>query len=118
MEFNNDFKHDLKVGQSAENKLAKILEDSTIEVKYDLKAWQTGNVFIEFESRGKPSGLARSEASHYAFALEKGPIIIIETFKLKNICRKYLGTSREIRGGDSNTSVGILLPVIKLLTYG
>jgi hypothetical protein len=27
------------------------------------------------------------------------------------MCRKYIGTNRDILGGDSNTSKGILLPM-------
>jgi hypothetical protein len=38
---------------------------------------------------------------------------MIESEKLKAICKEYLGTSRDILGGDSNTSRGILLPLKK-----
>ena len=38
MEFNNDFKYDLKVGQTKENELGDIFTNKTIEVKYDLQA--------------------------------------------------------------------------------
>jgi hypothetical protein len=34
--------------------------------------------------------------------------------KLKSICREYLNTTKDIVGGDENTSKGILLPIIKL----
>jgi hypothetical protein len=34
---------------------------------------------------------------------------------LKKKCRKYLGTKRDVLGGDNNTSKGILLPVIELV---
>jgi len=34
---------------------------------------------------------------------------------LKDKCRKYLGTRRDVVGGDNNTSKGILLPVYELV---
>ncbi len=54
MDFCSDFRHDLKIGQLAEKALADIIENKTVEVKNDLKASKTGNLFIEYHSRGKP----------------------------------------------------------------
>ena len=34
---------------------------------------------------------------------------------IKNKCRAYMKTKRDIVGGDSNTSKGILLPIKELL---
>lgn len=113
MEYNNDFKYDLKVGQSKENKLGEILESKTIEVKYDLKAPYTKNVYVEYSSRNKPSGISTSTADYYCFCFGDS-FHIIETIELKNRCRKYLDTKRDRRGGDSNTSKGILLPIDEL----
>ena len=53
MKQNNDFRYDLKVGQVKEKELAEIFNSKTIEVKYDLQALQTGNVYVEYYSRGK-----------------------------------------------------------------
>ncbi len=114
MEFNNDFKYDLKVGQVAEKHLSDILSNKKIEVKNDLQANKTGNIFIEYESRNKKSGIAKSEADYYCIFI-KSIFILIETKDLKNICRKYLNTNRDIKGGDSNTSKGILLPIKDLI---
>jgi len=111
--YNNDFKYDLKVGQVKEQELANILSGKTIEVKYDLRATETGNVFIEYESRGKASGISTSEADYYCFCI-LDTFHIIPSSLLKEKCRKYLGTSRDKLGGDSNTSKGILLPINEL----
>ena len=35
MDYNNDFKYDLKLGQQGETIIAKLLNDATIEVKTD-----------------------------------------------------------------------------------
>lgn len=114
MNYNNDFKYDLKVGQIKEKELADILENKTIEVKNDLKATTTNNVFVEYFSRGKLSGVSTSEADFYCFAFGD-TYHIIKTSKLKEICRKYLNTNRDVLGGDNNTSAGILLPINELL---
>ena len=41
--------------------------------------------------------------------------IDIKTEKLKELCRKYLNTKKDVLGGDENTSKGILLPIKELL---
>ena len=95
MEYNSDFRYDLKVGQVAEQALAKIFEGKKVEVKRDRKARLTGNVFVEYESRGKPSGTSTS--------------------RLKEIVEPLKGTDKERRGGDNNTSVGVLLRIKDLI---
>lgn len=115
MNFNSDFRYDLKVGQVAEKILSELLHDKTIEVKRDLKAINTGNIFIEYESRGKKSGLSKSEADFYCYFITDGRMFLIETSELKGLCRKYLNSNRDVKGGDSNTSKGILLPLIDLV---
>lgn len=114
MEYNNNFAYDLKVGQVKENELGEALENKTIEVKTDMgQAQRTGNFFIEYESRGKASGIAKTQADYWALSI--GPaIVMVKTEDLKKMCRKYINTFRDKRGGDSNTSKGILLPITDL----
>jgi|TARA_R100000482_G_C5127905_1_gene149903 hypothetical protein len=114
MQYNSDFKYDLEVGQAGERLLGEIIDGNKIEVKYDLKARTTTNVFVEYESRGKPSGIATTEADWYAFVLSESSIRLCRTKELKALCRKYIGTKRDVCGGDSNTSRGILLPLTEL----
>ena len=113
MKYNNDFKYDLKVSQVKEEALGEIFNSAKIEVKYDLKAHITGNVYVEYISRGKPSGISISEADYYCFCI-KNTYHLIESKELKNKCRKYLNTKRDKKGGDSDTSKGILLPIEEL----
>ena len=115
MKYNSDFSHDLELGQKGENLLAKILllKGDKIEVKTDLQATKTGNVFIEYKSRDRLSGLSTSKADYWAFLISNEQIIIIETNKLKELC-KTKGL-RRVDGGDNNTSKGILLPLNKLI---
>jgi hypothetical protein len=114
MDYNNDFKYDLKVGQTKEKELGAIFNNKTVEVKYDLKALETNNVYVEYYSRGKKSGISTSQADYYCFAFGD-TFHLISTSSLKNKCRKYVGTDRDKNGGDNNTSKGILLPIKELL---
>lgn len=113
MDFCSDFRHDLKIGQLAEKALADIIENKTVEVKNDLKASKTGNLFIEYHSRGKPSGISTTEADYWCFVIDE-IYILIATDKLKEMLRPLFNTKSDIKGGDNNTSSGILLPVIQL----
>lgn len=113
MEYCSNFRYDLKVGQVAEKQVADLLQDKKIEVKRDLKAKTTGNLYIEYESRGKPSGISRSEADYWCFAFEN-LFIFIETTKLKEIIEPMKGSTMDKRGGDKNSSKGILLPLERL----
>jgi len=100
----------------AEQKLAEIFETKKVEVKNDRKALKTGNLFIEFKSRGKASGIDKSEADYWCFAV--GDIfILIALDKLKELVDKLKGTKAERLGGDNNTSVGVLLPLIDLIKH-
>tara|TARA_R100000951_G_scaffold111133_1_gene109796 strand:- start:955 stop:1311 length:357 start_codon:yes stop_codon:yes gene_type:complete len=115
MEYSNDFRYDLKLGQIKEKELGDILNDKSIEVKTDFKAAETGSVFVEYESRGKPSGISKTESDYYCFVVSKDSFILIKTEKLKEKCRKFLNTNLDLNGGDNNTSKGILLPLLQLL---
>ena len=83
MDFCSDFNYDLKVGQVAEKKIADIIQNKTIEVKNDLLTAKTGNVFIEYECRGKPSGISTTQSDFYCFVVED-TMIILPTKKLKS----------------------------------
>jgi len=115
MEFNSDFRYDLKVGQVAEQALAAIFEGKKVEVKRDRKARLTGNIFVEYESRGKPSGISTSEADYWCFVVEE-TFILLTAQRLKEIVEPLKGTDKERRGGDNNTSVGVLLRIADIIT--
>ncbi len=115
MNYNSDFKYDLKLGQLGEKHLGKILNGTKIEVKTDYIAGHTGNIFVEYNSRGKDSGIITTQSEWYAYILSNHKIILISTKELKDLCRKHLGTNRDVKGGDNNTSQGILLPLKDLI---
>ena len=62
MDYNSDFRFDLELGQQGETTFGAIFSGAKIEVKTDFAAYRTGNFFIEYESRDKPSGLATTHA--------------------------------------------------------
>ena len=101
MNYNKDFRYDLAIE----------LLCKKVEVKLDFKCLETGNIFVEYYSRGKKSGLSTTEAEYWCYWLSDYHCILIKTDKLKEMCRKYLNTDRDRNGGDMNTSKGILLPI-------
>jgi len=75
LKFNDTNKYDIK------------LNGVKYEVKIDEKAIKTNNLFIEFKSNNKPSGITTTKAQYYNFILPYPiPIyLLIETFKLKKL---------------------------------
>jgi hypothetical protein len=92
MNYNSDFKYDLQLGQLGEKHLGNILDNEKVEVKTDYQASDTGNLFIEYFSRGKESGIITTEATWFAFIVSNEKIILVSTNKLKKLCRPYLNT--------------------------
>jgi hypothetical protein len=121
MDYCNDFRYDLKVGQIGEELLHNILHNKTIEVKRDSWIYKSGNIAIEFESRNKPSGIAKSEADYWCFIFSGGYedeiMVLIKSTRLKNICREYYKLGKIKSMGDNNTSKAVLIPVTEILKY-
>ena len=111
------FDKDLKFGQVYENELQEMIEGK-VEVKTDRLCQKTGNVFVEIEDRGKPSGINNTKSNYYAFCLykaerKKQTWILISTTILKKLMKKYPIK----KGGDNWESRGHIIPVGDLLTY-
>ena len=118
MKQNNDFKYDLEVGQLYEKWLGDLLESKTIEVKRDFMASQTGNVFVEFFCRGKPSGISTTEAEFWAFILADKTVVLLPTERLKVLAREAHKAGQIAKGGDSGASKGVLVALISGLVIG
>ena len=120
MEHNSDFKYDLKWGQKGESLVADIQSGETTEVKSERNIWaKTGNVFIEFWSRGKPSGILTTESVYWStnFMLNDKLVcnVTVYTKDLKKLVVNKKDEYRVVDGGDNNTSRGFLIPRIDLL---
>jgi hypothetical protein len=121
MLMNNDkrFDLDLQYGQVFEQKVADMLQDSKIEVKTERDKWsKTGNIVVEFESRGRPSGIATTEADYWFHNLAIGDNIVMTlvfpVYKLRSYIAKHM--PRMVRGGDDNTSRMYLINLTDLVT--
>lgn len=74
----------------------------TFEVKEDFTCERTGNVGIEFECRGKPSGISVSKADFYIYKVHTSngvKVFIFKTAQLKNMIANEL-YFRVVNGGD------------------
>lgn len=122
MNYNNDFKYDLQIGQIAEKKLADIFQNKKLEVKYDKIASRTGNIAIEYESRGKLSGILTTEADYYCYIIAGTKCddiyMLIAVDKLKQVCRKYFIENKIKNIGDNNTSKAVIIPLQELFSIG
>ena len=102
------FDLDLQYGQVKEKIIADMLQDKKIEVKSERGMWlQTGNIAIEYECYGKPSGIAATESDYWFHNLciddETFCTLVFKTDSLKKIIDN-LDYKRSVSGGDHNAS--------------
>lgn len=97
----------------------QLIKDALLkgEVKRDYRAGETGNVFVEHISRGKPSGISTTESDYWIFCLSCSEFndevfIGISTDRLKRLLDSI---KWEVNGGDNNSSKGKLVPLTKLI---
>ena len=116
---NKKFDLDLKYGQEREQQVANLLiaDKSKIEVKTERDWWaKTGNIAIEIESWGKPSGLEATEADYWVHILAEGDKdycrLIFDTRTIKRLAKKYIGTLKN--GGDGWRSRFVLIPLAEI----
>lgn len=110
VDFNDDKKYDIKLTIGDKSR--------TYEVKTDLMCGYTGNFALEYECRGKPSGIVTTEADYWIYKLDDG-FYLISVEKLKTLLdeQKYF---RLVSGGDkgSNTKMFLFkLPLMKEEMY-
>tara|TARA_Y100001972_G_C7463228_1_gene236279 strand:+ start:158 stop:586 length:429 start_codon:yes stop_codon:yes gene_type:complete len=114
------FDIDLAYAEIREQKLADIFEKSKIELKSERDLWQkTGNIVIEYECYGKPSGISTTESDHWFHQLcigeETFAYIVFDTKSLKKIINN-LDYKKTVTGGDNNASRLYLLNLQKLFS--
>ena len=116
---NSKFDIDLKYGQEREQKIVSFLDKNKnkLEVKTERDWWaKTGNIAIEIECWGKPSGLAKTEADYWVHILAIGKEdyckLIFEVPKLKKIADKFKDNFKMI--GDHHASKCILIHLKEL----
>ena len=114
------FDLDLQYGKVREQLVADMLQDKKIEVKSERGMWQkTGNIAIEYQSSGKPSGIAATESDYWFHNLCVGNdtfcTLVFDTKSLKKII-KNLDSKKSVSGGDNNASRMYLLNLQKLFS--
>ena len=114
------FDIDLEYGKVREKMVADMLQDKKIEVKSERDVWQkTGNIAIEYECYGKPSGINATESDYWFHNLcigdETFATLVFDTASLKRIISN-LDKKRSVSGGDNNASRMYLLNLQKLFS--
>ena len=114
------FDLDLKYGQIREDKIADMFNNKKIEVKSERGMWmKTGNICIEYESYGKPSGIITTEADFWFHNLciddDIFCTVIFDVPKLKQLIDK-LDFKKSVSGGDNKASKMWLVNIQKLFT--
>jgi len=114
------FDIDLEYGKVREQQVADMLQDKKIEVKSERDVWQkTGNIAIEYECYGKPSGINATESDYWFHNLCIGDdtfaTLVFNTASLKRIIAN-LDNKRSVSGGDNNASRMYLLNLQKLFS--
>ena len=114
------FDIDLKYGQIREKRVADLFKGGKVEVKTERSWWRkTGNIAIEYEFRGKPSGIDKTEAKWWFQVLELNGkeycMIVFRVSRLKKIVAKYKKThTKDI--GDYRASKCVVIPIKELYT--
>ena len=114
------FDLDLAYGKVREQKIADMMTDKKIEVKSERDLWaKTGNIAIEYESYGRPSGIDVTEADYWFHNLCIGDrtfaTLVFDVPSLKQIIDN-LDYKRSVSGGDNNASKMYLLNLQKLFS--
>ena len=115
---NKKFDIDLKYGQVREKQVSNIFANKIIEVKTERDWWEkTGNIALEYECNGKPSGISATQSDYWIHILAKGNknhcMLVFEVSRLKKIIDKYKDTHTRMVG-DGGRSKCVILPIKKL----
>ena len=117
------FDLDLQYGQVREKIVANMLQDKKIEVKSERGMWlKTGNIAIEYECYGKPSGINATKSDYWFHNLCVGDevfaTLVFETKMLKKIINASINENqvRSVSGGDHNASRMYLMNIQNLFS--
>jgi hypothetical protein len=130
-----NFREDIKVGESGEEYIKHFLIDKGYkfisenkdyrydllmsfnkrEITYEIKTdvfvspeKDAGNLVVEFESRGKPSGISVTEAEYYVYYMPKlNEVWNIKMDKLKKLINS--NSFKEVVGGDKGSDTKMYL---------
>ena len=114
------FDVDLEFGQHWEEHIDDLFKGvKTCEVKTERDKWaKTGNICIELESWGKPSGINATESDIWVQNLVKDGRLIASIMIPTDVLRELIEElpSRTVMGGDNNASKLLLVNLEKLVS--
>ena len=112
------FDIDLAYGKVREDLIKEMLQDKKIEVKSERDVWKrTGNIAIEYQCYGKPSGINATGADYWFHNLCVGEDVYATlVFKTENLKKIIDSLERKVSvsGGDHNASRMYLVSLQKL----
>jgi hypothetical protein len=118
-EYEPKFDVDYAVGKQGElfvMSLIRSLGTERIEVKTDEKAGRYRNAYIEFECRGRPSGIRTTASEFWAFVFPGDVALIAKTSAVRDLFIDALarGKTRQLLRGSHPTQ-GAVVPLTHLL---
>lgn len=119
-----NFANDLQVGTVGEKLVESIFKNNNvkIEVKKDDWAVRSGNIAIEFESRGKASGILVTKADFWCHVIGHFFVLVFPVIFLKQVYADYVKNPKYVKEmGDKDSSgnpvsKAILIPWKELLS--
>jgi hypothetical protein len=120
--FNPDDKYDLQLSRALidERRLAEIFEHgdiSRIELKGEEWLWErTGNLCLEYEWNGEPSGIAVTKSGYWVHELKRDGVTLVYLMfpieRLKELGRMAFRAGRyRVKVGDNGKSAVVLVPL-------
>lgn len=117
------FKQQLEQGERSEKIIKGIFENGDrLEIKNETYLWEkTGNIYIEFERNGYPTGL-KKDFDWWVHTLNNrkgemiGGFLIKKDYLVKKCREHYLKGNISYKGGDKDMSSGIKLPIREIFT--
>ena len=114
------FDIDLEYGKIRESQILDMFENAKIEVKSERDIWQkSGNIAIEYECYGKPSGIKATTSDYWFHNLcindEPYATLVFRTDSLRRIIDS-LDYVKSVKGGDHMASRMYLLNIQKLFS--
>jgi hypothetical protein len=111
-----NFRKDIQRGNEQQTLVMDVFEGDSFEIKSDFMAHRTGNIAIEFQCRGKDSGIRKTESKHWVYKITEPDIIIVfSTEKLRKFVEDNMGNYKVIMGGDDKSSKMMLIPLKEIL---
>ena len=103
---------DFEICDTNEYDIRIVSKNLTFEVKNDLMAAKTGNVAIEYESRGKNSGINATQADFLIYKFT-GLFFLIKTETIKEELFEKHNFFRNVTGGDTGSFTKMFLVKIE-----